>query len=442
MKTIVLIIALGLTLSGCSSQILRTTTPPSPSSEPEIGVIYYLPKALIPITVALNDAPSSGSSKGETTKTNATSAQTQSLTNNITIHNSTGPQKPDDQVSPQPSSPPKKYYEVTVGEPKIIPDTKEPYFLKYNGEPITDDVVSIGVGANHLLQTTNSLSTDQSGKVAVLLAKLAIDVAKMVFQLPVGDASGLPAGASRERAAANRCESLESVKINTYLDLTVGDGEGQQFSLENLNERLKRTPIKFGLKPDICPVGNSSVAKPEPDCLNARPKFCDKNIHPDKQPGCINTKAGVLFRSLKEYKLTMTISETNNLEPGQKWCDVTFDERDVSILAPNNGTVYSVDVSRAPFVAKKTNLTIVDGMLNKIEIDKPSSVIGGLMIPVEIVQAIINIPSELLTLRIKKIQDEGALSKAEGDLLLNEIQKLKNEKSLLQEKGQEPAGTQ
>lgn len=58
--------------------------------------------------------------------------------------------------------------------------------------------------------------------------------------------------------------------------------------------------------------------------------------------------------------------------------------------------------------------------------------------PLEILEAIIAIPGELLTLRIKRIQDEGVLTKAQGDLLLNEIQRLKNE-NLLQQQHNSPA---
>ena len=94
-------------------------------------------------------------------------------------------------------------YEVTIGAPLQIPDTSRIFFLEYNPESATDDDVSIGVGANQLLQTTTATSIDRSGDALVKLAEIGIRAAAI---------AGLSGGGEKP------CPELLSVRIFTYLD--------------------------------------------------------------------------------------------------------------------------------------------------------------------------------------------------------------------------------
>jgi hypothetical protein len=398
-------------LGGCASQILKTTSVPALGSDPATGVVYYLPKALIPITVTFGSKSAEVNGGGDNKTPNSATAPTttQTVTNNINVN--IPPIKPN-----KPQEPAQKTYEINIGTPKLVADTSKVYFLNYESEAITDDIVSIGVGPNQLLQTINAISIDQSGQAATLLAKIGIDVAKIVM---MGFWEG--AGPSKFKIdQTKRCAYRDNIKINTFLDVTAPAEKA--FSLAKLNELLSDHSIEFTVTPN-CNLASDA-------------KKCESIISPE-----VGDKTGVLFRGLTDYALTARIN--GELPNPIQWCEgivITNDVREYSLMLPNNGPIYAVDVSRARFVSKKTNLTIVDGMLNKVDIDKPSSVVGGLKVPLDILEAIIAVPSELLTLRIKKVQDEGTLTKAQGDLLLNEIARLKNEKALEQQRN--PQGAQ
>lgn len=392
------------TLGGCASQILKTTSVPAATGNPATGIVYYLPKALIPITITFGSKSSAAATSGDNKAANSTTATvtTQTVTNNINVNVPA--------VKPDKSPKPTKTYEINIGTPKLIADTSMAYFLNYESEAITDDNVSIGVGPNQLLQSINTISTDQSGQAVILLAKIGIDIAKLAM---MGWWDGSERPAKYRTDETNNCAYLEDIKINTYLDVTASNEK--MFSLAKLNDLLVDRGVNFTVTP------NCNLPTDSKNCKSAE----------SPAPG---GDSGVLFRGLTDYGVTVRIN--GELPDHIKWCkdiEISNDIREYSLMLPNNGPVYAVDVSRARFVTKKTNLTIVDGMLNKIDIDKPSSVVGGLKVPLEILEAIIAIPGDLLTLRIKKIQDEGTLSKAQGDLLLNEIARLKNEKVLEQQ---------
>ena len=95
-------------------------------------------------------------------------------------------------------------------------------------------------------------------------------------------------------------------------------------------------------------------------------------------------------------------------------------------MAPSKELVYSLDVNRGALITKKTNLTIANGMLTKIEVNKPSSLLGILNVPLDVLKAILSAPAELLTLHIQQIKAEGGVSQAQADKLNSKLNELKN----------------
>jgi hypothetical protein len=100
------------------------------------------------------------------------------------------------------------------------------------------------------------------------------------------------------------------------------------------------------------------------------------------------------------------------------------------VMAPNKGRVYAVDVNRGALITKKTDLTIVDGMLTKIDVNKPSSLIGALNVPIEIIKLPLSIVNEVLTIRLQKIGYERDITKAQSEQLIYLLDRLNNNEKL------------
>lgn len=439
MKTGLLIsIILSFSLSACSTPILRTTYPPTEASEPTIGVIYYLPKGLIPLSISIDEVSKKSGGDDE----NPSGNNSPSVVNTVNINN-TNSQKPLPPPGPKnegdgkngvangkEEAPSKKYAaNISIGDPKIVPDLRFPYFLEYNPSIGTDDEVIIGVGSNQLLQTTTSKSTDQTGAFLGTLAQIAAEALKLTVAFDVHH------GKPPEAKPGVDCSPLVPMKLSTYLDPT--PESNSNFSQAYITEKfLLNTPIKI----KITQVHGAS---------NVTPGYC---IAPSKEGVCSDKKTGegihstgslfkgtgVLFRSLALYSITITVDPEKEMVDKKPWC-LGAQSRTFTVMAPNDGHIFAVDVSRTRLVQKKTNLTIVDGMLTQIDLNKPSSLLAGAKIPLDIIKAIASIPNDILTLRIKRIQDEGSLTKAQGDLLLNEIQRLKNENLLQQQRNVVPS---
>ena len=192
MKKLPLILLSVFSVSACTSPLLRTTHfPDKPNKDksipglysPRIGIPYYLPTALIPITINLDQPPPKDSAKNPSTKNGtATSASGGATTKINPPPKDSAPTSPPKDSAPGSSSLISQKigpYNVTIGAPVLVPDTSKVFFLEYNPSFATEDAITFGVGENQLLQSINATSTDKSGEVLVTLAKIAADVAML-----------------------------------------------------------------------------------------------------------------------------------------------------------------------------------------------------------------------------------------------------------------------
>lgn len=430
MKKILILTSIILTY-GCSSKILETTQQPD-SGTSKLGTIYYLPKALIPITITVQEAPKSPGSGGGST--NSPTSTTQSITNNVTVNNAPPPAAKKEAAS---SSEPSLQFSVTVKSNQIIPDTSKVYFLEYSSEIAADDEVTISVNSNQLLQTNSAKSTDESGKAVVMVAKLIGEVTKLVATPIPGETTPFRLSRATPQAAKPQKKKkaeepkyvckLKPTTIETFLD------PSDASSLDALNKLARENglPLDFKITPD------NKIKNPLPVATSCTHNKWDSWFDDE----C----SGIFFRASVPYRLTVSVNKGNTFDPleintsdkakpaDQLSCLAPeSSSRDLTVMAPNNGPVFSVDVSRAALVSKKTELTITDGMLTKIDVNKPSQLIAGLQIPFDIVKNLASIPADILSLRIKQFQDEGNLTKAQVELLSQEIQKIKTSKELQQ----------
>jgi hypothetical protein len=560
-KIVVLISILGMAISGCTTPILKTTNFPKSLSKattweslihtPRIGMPYYLPTALVPITITLDtkslsdtkslpegdinknaadlwqelskaanraakpaapekptpgprlgtsapEKPTAGKSATGKTATEKPPLVLQIINpNQITIgkdgqvaiktntdgkadgssnnDDKSGVKKDTPDVSkPELLSQKIGPYQVTIGAPTLIPDTSSGLlFLKYNPSFATEDSLTLGVGANQLLQSINAKSIDKSGEILVTLAKIGVDLAEA--------ASGIPSTAFAQTidliippSPKPECTDPPPVNISTYLDPTSIKNDADNpsaFSIDSLNQLLEQTnvPIEFNVGAfDEVELFSADIYRREISLLGDRISFlqynldtANKNIKDPKiindptatqkykktiedleaaktiavekqqyaldkltsvlkTQSDLNAKAGenalsleedlnrihkhatgVLFRVAEPYRLKISLDKTIN-KTDSDWC-VTNKTVDMMVMAPSKRKTFSIDVNRGALITKTTNLTIVDGMLTKIEVNKPSSLLGIVNVPLEIIQAILSPVTNLFTVRMQDV---------------------------------------
>jgi hypothetical protein len=90
-----------------------------------------------------------------------------------------------------------------------------------------------------------------------------------------------------------------------------------------------------------------------------------------------------------------------------------------TVLLPNEAPLMTLDITRPAFIRKVINLTFTNGILTEVHINKPSEILAGLKIPLDIVKAIAAIPKELLTFKVEYSQEYNKYLQEQ----INEIKK-------------------
>lgn len=398
-------------LSGCGSTMQESATIPSnylttaPSAKRALtGLPYYLPRTVVPIKVTgdFQVIPASAKKKeNELTPTDYEYAIT-----------------------------------VEVQAAKQLPDPGALALLQYNGEPGSADEFRLNVTANGLLSTVKSTATDRSGEVILKLVELG----KTAATLPIAFFSkinaldkAVPTQTPDERRAA--CFALlRKFTLEEVIDASNLDR--QAVKLADVNKQIleamkkdSRTPyeIKTGeARPLATLAVTPSTGASEPPKLNAAAVERGND-------------SGVVFRIMEPRELALSLVTTDiEFRPAaahadKDICRLTGEKiqrAGIPLLAANPQRTFVVDTSRTMLVKKRVDLLVSDGVLTGVEVDKPSELLELVSLPVNILKAIAAIPGELLSVKVKNIEDEKKLTAAEVELLKAQIELLKQKQAL------------
>lgn len=333
---------------------------------------------------------------------------------------------------------------VTVGAPKQVADPNAALMLEYVPEAASDDVFKLGVGANGLLNTVKSTSTDQSSAIILKLAELVKEAAKLaVTTFDNKTVLAQPDEGDTRRAACYRQLQKMSVtmelnmsdvlKLETAPLLVAGDPAGAVAALmSGQTQQLNRSVMLAMLKtpnsvPDGGPVRKISLNGKAPSPVAG-------SVLPDVPGGVENgnkTYSGVVFRMMVPRRFSIDI-DTNGLNFGDG-CSLrsvaAYSDGSTTMVAHPNQT-FVVDNSRGVFVKKRVDLLVADGVLNGIEVDKPSELLAIVSLPVDVLKTIASIPGEILSVKVKQLSDEKGLTNAQVELLKAQIELIKQKQAL------------
>ncbi|OLN27023.1 hypothetical protein DVDV_2323 [Desulfovibrio sp. DV] len=80
---------------------------------------------------------------------------------------------------------------------------------------------------------------------------------------------------------------------------------------------------------------------------------------------------------------------------------------------PNESPAYLFDLRRTAFVKKTYAVQFENGFLTSAKINKPSELLAGVSLPVDIIKSIASIPAEIIQLKINYNSQQQALLEAE-----------------------------
>ena len=316
------------------------------------GVIYYLPKRVIPLEIW-------------SIKVDGVQVATSEELPDPTVRN------PRARPAKERTGPPA--YFALMGDPQTVPDRNYLMHLVQDHSASYSDKVEIVMTEDGLLTSVSSTVTDEGPKVVAQLAQLA----RLAAGVPVK-----PKGAD---------ESIEGQTVSWDLVAAVVVDPTDPADVRKLYNSyqitLKATPMISGA---------------EAGCVLTPAGACE--------PVC--RQSGVCYRPVIPY--SVTISPSAVLTPPSNRnevaaLDVMPDGIQQIYMLPNRSPVVCLPIERAPFVSSKFRVDFSNGLLTKMSSTKPSEILGFMSIPIDIARAIVSIPGELLQV---KVTNYGNVAKA------------------------------
>jgi hypothetical protein len=123
-------------------------------------------------------------------------------------------------------------------------------------------------------------------------------------------------------------------------------------------------------------------------------------------------RTGILYRPKMAYKVVIL----RKADPSSSRAPWTLFQT-VRVEMVNASPVLSIGIQRAAFANRKTTVYFdPPGALTDVAVDKDSEAAGFVTIPLSIAQAIVDVPAQILQLRIADTQNQAALLQAQGQL--------------------------
>lgn len=273
---------------------------------------------------------------------------------------------------------------------QMTADRLQVFCLDYLSLPTSRDLLAVERMDNGLLLQVSSDVTDRSPEIAITLIKTAEQLA----------------------IAAGRFGLLEEAGPEETLDLLFDPFDPDE--LTRANTALRRTGMCLYveghsfLEPEVSPErwcsspGKAAYMNPQDRVVATAPIPAEA------------MNSGILYRAPMAHKIVIMRKSDPSSKEGWK----LYKTRRLEM--PNVSPVFSIGVSRAMFANRKTTLTFDQGMLTNVDIDKGSELEGFVRIPLALAQAIVNVPAQILQLRINVAEDRTELANKQG-LLINAI---------------------
>jgi len=321
---------------------------------------------------------------------------------------------------------------VAVGTPKQVADPDAALMLEYRPEPASKDEFKLAVGTNGLLATLTSTSKDETGAIILQLAELAKQGLRTVAALSpsrdkIDESRFLTEEDKRRIACAERLRKMSvTTEVNLSDVLRAGTSAGLEEQRAALNDKVIRAMQNELLRTPTLVQSMTFDIKaraPLPGTISNEQLY----IYPKK-----TGYSGVVFRMMAPQKFGVEMS-TSKADFGGG-CRLSYDAASISnmpVMVADPLKTFVVDNSRTAFVSKTVKMTVSDGVLTGIDVDKPSELLAAITIPVEVLKVIASIPGELLTIKVNQISNEKNLSSAQVEMLKLQIDLIKQKQALL-----------
>jgi hypothetical protein len=269
--------------------------------------------------------------------------------------------------------------DITI-ETVYEPDPARCYVLYHRTNISYDDTVTVSLTDNSLLGSVQISSTSQITPIIMQM----VDIAKAAIEI------GIPLPGARGITPPTIIPFDVTIDPKDILPDSYKNTDGTN----NIENELHLPAKSLQLE---------RLGPPESPLLKNQPVL--------NKPTDSRT---IFYRPLWPYKFTFNVPGLFNINK--------------TVYLPNKEPVIAIDIARPAFTKAVTNLTFKSGILTEVHLERPSELLAGLEIPLDILKAIAGIPAEMLQFKVNYGTDYIKL-------LQQQIQQIQLKQQLQQLKG-------
>ncbi|HWB05746.1 MAG TPA: hypothetical protein VG796_22185 [Verrucomicrobiales bacterium] len=345
-----------------------------------------------------------------------------------------------------------KVFTVTVTATTVA-DPKYRYYLDTGTNVLFDDDYKLYVSPKGLLDTVNVTTTDKTATILGDLASIAASAMKFNAGVTGGkaDAAHPPPGPEpfdytftldeldkirrlvrdrgfdlsiqRQEPTGAGFETYEFPAPKTAFEAAHGRGEAHgvvfrptvpyKVTLTDgpLQERIKRWRAEVG-KLDKAAVESAQAG----DALKlAKAALADASKPKSDEQAAVDkaqTKATDAQKDLDQKTLAIdALARAGYKSKAEQGDSAVITRVQGTAIIPDPDTQLLLPLGRSAFVTRTDNIVFTDGLLAKVERNRPSPIVGFLQIPKNILTSLVPLPLELKQTRINNINAQNQLDK-------------------------------
>ncbi len=300
----------------------------------------------------------------------------------------------------------KKYEDnITVSELPLVADTSTLFVADLNHWPTHEDKLILATTESGLLKTISGEKGDKTGQIIQDTAKLAKEIVKVFTMFTMAVGKEMPEPVERTLPPCpefpNILDQYENIRITPFSIEFVIDPTNSS-EMTELNRQLCRLATKF-------------IVLVNDDNFTGRTDQLSNFF-----PGDSKRIGGLLYRRSIPYTLEIRERQLSKLVKGE-WHDVEDEnirlsqrlisspKKSVQVMLPNKSPIAMVSMETGWFITTKYDVGFQDGMLTKLDVQRPSELYSLIQIPINIAKDIASIPSEILQLKFDYSSKDTAL---------------------------------
>jgi hypothetical protein len=271
-------------------------------------------------------------------------------------------------------------------------DRAQTFCLDYLAAATSEDIVTVERSPQGLLLGVSSQVTDKTPEIAQKIIEIGENLAiagarQGVLEAQPGDKLTLQFDPFNWHELMAAKTALRRFGFCIYV-------EGHSFPVDGLDAAGLRI------------AGERWCAAQHPPLYeHPATAFAALPVHPELM------RTGILYRPNVGHKIVVL----RKADPGGRGPWQLFQSKRVEM--PNVSPVLSIGVERALFTHRKTYISFNHGVIADVTIDKGSELEGFVKIPLTLAKAIVDVPAQIIQIRIRDTQNQAALLRAQGDLI-------------------------